>query len=247
MTRNNSTSSSPRATQTAKEKQPRQKNELPKVVRFDANESSATDIIPNSPAINQTDDHISAQNLVVLKETVNEKRQNVLIDGELGNLVGEYDIYMNHPEKRLMLLQYPNRDSGQPYSDKTGLKPLELRIKPRCGVVEVDVPMIVQSNFDKEKGIHYGQAMRKSRVLQEGGSYGLTGGLRGGNSVTRLRSSNADQNVMSEEPSGNVLSENFEDANNKGHVMNRLTLGGRIIPWEDGDPIYFLGVFKGSV
>jgi hypothetical protein len=177
---------------------------------------------------------------------MNGKKQNVLIDDQLGELVAEYDMYINQPQKRLMLLQYPNRDIGQPYSDRTGLKPLEIRIKPKCGVVEVDVPMMVHSNFDKEKGIQYGQAMRKSRVLQEGSSYGLTGGLRAGASGARLRPSNQEQTLASEDPSHEVLLHNFEDANNKGHVMNKLTLGGRIVPWEDGDPIYMLGVFKRS-
>lgn len=177
---------------------------------------------------------------------VKEKKQTVSSDEGMGNLVGEYDIYMNQPEKRLILLQYPNRDRGQPYSDRIGLKPLELRIKPKCGLVEVDIPMVLHSNFNKEKGILYGQAMRNSRVLQEGGSYGLAGGFRSGLSAARLRLSNQEENRTSEEPSLETLLENFEDANNKGHVMNKLTLDGRIIPWKDGDPIYYLGVFKGS-
>lgn len=167
----------------------------------------------------------------------------------LGQVVAEYDMYLNKPGKRIMLLQYPNRDPGQSYSDKTGQKPLELRIKPKCGLVEVDVPLSIHANFDKQKGIHYGEAMRKSRTLQEGGSYGLSGGLRTGIGPTgprRNRSRIDEQASMVEEPSPEDLIDNFEDANEKGHVMNKIILGGRIIPWKDGDPIYMVGVFRGS-
>ena len=218
--------------------------------RLDATESADVGIVSTSSAsasAHQLDNSSNAQGFTHSEKEVKEKkRQTVSIDDGLGKLIGEYDMYINQPEKRLMLLQYPNRDIGQSYSDRIGLKPLELRIKPKCGLVEVDVPMILHSNFDKDKGIKYGQAMRNSHVLQEGGSYGFGGGLRAGLLAPRLRLSNQEHDVTSEELSHETLLENFEDANNKGHVMNKLTLGGRIVPWEDGDPIYFLGVFKGS-
>ena len=216
-------------------------------VRLDATESAGERIASTlSASANQADNQINAQTSKSSGKKVKEKKQAASKDEGLGKLVGEYDIYLNQPEKRLMLLQYQNREAGQPYSDKIGLKPLELRIKPKCGLVEVDIPMVLHSNFNKEKGIQYGQAMQNSRVLQEGGSYGLAGGFRTGLSAARLRLSNEDHNRTSEEPSHETLLENFEDANNKGHVMNRLTLEGRIFPWKDGYPIYYLGVFKGS-
>lgn len=216
-------------------------------VRLDAAESAGEGVASTlSASVSQLDDQNNPPTNKSSGKKGRDKRQTVVNDDGLGKLVGEYDVYMNQSEKRLMLLQYPNRDIGQPYSDKIGLKPLELRIKPKCGLVEVDIPMILHSNFDKEKGIQYGQAMRNSRILQEGGSYGLAGGFRAGHLASRLRLSNQDHNRSSEEPSHETLLGNFEDANNKGHVMNKLTLGGRIIPWEDGNAIYFLGVFKGS-
>lgn len=248
--RTNSSSSKPnqaRDTHAAsKERRPQEEHGSTQPVASNATGPAGIDVLStSSAAVNEVNNNFNAQDFAVSEKRVNEKKPAVLNDESLGNLVGEYDLYINQPEKRLMLLQYPNRDIGQPYSDRIGLKPLELRIKPKCGVVEVDVPMIVHSNFDKEKGIQYGQAMRKSRVLQEGSSYGLTGGLRSAVSATRLRSSNQEENPTPDEPSRETLLENFEDANNKGHVMNKLTLGGRIVPWKDGDPIYLLGVFKG--
>lgn len=253
MTRNNTTSSSSKSKQASEKRALSKPNLSPedqnstRSVRPDATESAGIGIVSTSSAsTNQLDNQSNAQGFTKPEKKAKEKRQAVLNDDGLGKLISEYDMYINQSEKRLMLLQYPNRDIGQPYSDRIGLKPLELRIKPKCGLVEVDVPMILHSNFDKDKGIQYGQAMRNSRVIQEGGSYGLAGGLRAGLLAARLRLSNQEHNMTSEEPSHETLLENFEDANNKGHVMNKLTLGGRIVPWEDGDPIYFLGVFKGS-
>lgn len=173
-----------------------------------------------------------------------EAKLNSLDEG-LGKVVAEYDMYINNPGKRLMLLQYPNRDPGQSYSDRMGQKPLELRIKPKSGLVEVDIPLSVHSHFDKQKSIQFGQAMRKSRTLQDGGSYGLYGGLKpGGGGSGRGRSRTDDQEL--EDPSQETLMKDFEDANQNGYVMNKLVLGGHIVPWKDGDPIYMIGVFKGS-
>lgn len=166
---------------------------------------------------------------------------------EFGTVVAEYNMYVNNPGKRLLLLQYPNRDPGQHYCDKTCSKPLALRIKPKCGLVEVDVPIATHSFFDKKKGIVYGEALRRSRVLQDGGSYGLAGGLKAGaGGGMRMQPPNIDQTSRIEEPSREALLDDFENANSNGHVMNKLTLGGQIVPWKDGDPIYMIGVFRGS-
>lgn len=204
----------------------------PLFANHEAQESASTELFANADA--EDDEEYGAKSS---------------IDG-LGPVVAEYDMYLNKPGKHLMLLQYPNRDPGQSYSDKTGQKPLELRIKPKCGLVEVDIPLSIHGNFDKQKGIHYGEAMRKSRTLQEGGSYGLAGGLRAGTGPTGApRSSRPrvdERTSWVEEPSPEDLLDNFEDANGKGHVMNKIVLGGRIIPWKDGDPIYMVGVFRGS-
>ena len=166
-------------------------------------------------------------------------------DDGLGKVVAEYNMYINNPGKRLMLLQYPNRDPGQSYSDKTGQKPLELRIKPKSGLVEVDIPMMIHANFDKNKSLRFGEAMRKSRTLQDGGSYGLYGGLKSGmGGPLRARSRSNEQEL--DEPSHDISLRDFDDANQKGYALNKLVLGGHIAPWKEGDPIYMIGVFKGS-
>ena len=156
--------------------------------------------------------------------------------------VASWEVYMT-PEiqERLLLLQYPERSRTQPYNDASRQKPLELRIKPKTGMVEVDIPVNVHANYDKEKGVQWGEAMRNSRVLKEGGSYGLAGGLGIGGVPKK------DEDEMDEvEIPHDYLLEHFEDANNKGHVLNKQTLGGQIVEPKDGDPIYMLGTFVGS-
>ncbi len=161
---------------------------------------------------------------------------------KLGKTVAKYRLFINKPTgKRAMLIQYPNREVGQEYRIATDNKPLEIRIKPKCGLVEVDIPVNIHHSYQKERGVAYGEAMRKSRLLQEGGSYSLGGGLGIGPKTTPK----VDLRVLPPEgPSHEKLLENFDDANNKGHVMNKLTLGGQIYPFKNGDPIYMAATFK---
>ena len=164
-------------------------------------------------------------------------------DAKLGRILKQYRLFINPTKMRTMLVQYPNRELGQEYREANGQKPLELRIKPKCGVVEADIPLNIHVNFDKVKGIEYGEAMRTSRHLQQGGSYGLAGGLGVG---PKLSAKDIRRAPMPEGPSKEKLLENFDDANNKGHVMNKITLGGRIVPFKDGSPIYVYVTFKGG-
>ncbi len=156
--------------------------------------------------------------------------------------VASWEVYMT-PEiqERLLLLQYPERSRTQPYNDATGQKPLELRIKPNTGMVEVDIPINVHANYDREKGVQWGEAMRNSRVLKEGGSYGVAGGL-GIGGVPKKDEDEMEEDAIPHE----ALLANFEDANNKGHILNKQTLGGQIVEPRDGDPTYMIGTFRGS-
>ena len=164
---------------------------------------------------------------------------------EMGQIVEQYRLLLNpQPRKHLLLFKYPNRDPGQLYSDEYGNRPAELRIKPKSGLVEVDIPMIVSENFDKEKGLKYGAALRKKNLTVKGKGesfYGLSGGLDVVGSAKR-----EEELDIPDAPSREKLLDNFDDANNKGHVMNKITLGGRIIPFKDGDPIYMIATFQGG-
>ena len=161
---------------------------------------------------------------------------------KLGRVLKEYKILLNPPKMHSLLLQFPTRNRHEEYRTLNNSKPLELRIKPKCGIVELDVPVDLHNHYDIEKGVMYGRALRTSHTLQHGGSFGLAGGHGVDNEpITDYRAPN-----MLQGPSTERLLENFDDANNKGYVMNKITLGGMIIPFKEGDPIYMSAAFSGG-
>ncbi|KAL8678014.1 MAG: hypothetical protein Q9224_007148, partial [Gallowayella concinna] len=88
-------------------------------------------------------------------------------------------------------------------------------------------------------------AIQKSSVLQQGGSYGLAGGL-GTGAQTPSNKKPTDHSTTAG-PCMETLLANPADANNKGHVMNKITLAGRIIPFDDTQSRYLCGVFRDGV
>ena len=160
----------------------------------------------------------------------------------LGPIVKQYDLYLNPSKGRTILLMFPSRESDQEYRALYDSKPLELRFKPKCGLVELDVPINIHKNYDKERGIMYGEAMRNDPLLRRGGSYGLAGGL----GVDMKPSKDNQIAPLPPGPSVDKLLDNFDDANNKGHVMSKITLGGQIYPYRDGQPILMVATFQGS-
>ncbi|KAI9679325.1 MAG: hypothetical protein M1817_005345 [Caeruleum heppii] len=158
--------------------------------------------------------------------------------------VREYDVFVNNDlAERLILLQAVNRDRRQPYTDANHAKPSELRIKPEVGLVELDIPMNIWNNYDREKALRWGEALRKSSADKAGGSHGLMGGfgIGAGQSSARRRTAGAadDEDVTQE-----MLLANYAEADAKGHVLNKQTLGGQIVPKDGTQPIYMVGVFR---
>lgn len=167
-------------------------------------------------------------------------------------VVAEYDVFFSEElAEKVMLFQYPNRDRAQPLTEANHAKPLGLRMKPKAGMVEVDVPMNLYENFNREKAVRWGEAIRKSTAEKAGGSHGLAGGFGIG---AALGSSNAggsgpgrgllggnEQNLTQE-----MLLANFANANAHGHVLNKQTLAGQIELVTDEQPVYMIGVFHKS-
>ncbi|KAL8673950.1 MAG: hypothetical protein Q9168_001645 [Polycauliona sp. 1 TL-2023] len=168
------------------------------------------------------------------------------IADHLPDLANYTMVYAQEPGTRALLLRFPNRKPDQPYNARTGQKPLEIRIKPKYGHIEVDVPILVDQHWDVEKAIQYQHAMQKSTVLQQGRSYGLAGGLGTGPQAAATKKPSGDPSTASE-PSMETLLADPADANNKGHVMNKITLAGRIFPSDDTQSRYMCGVFKHDV
>ena len=96
-----------------------------------------------------------------------------------GPIRNAFDVMLNTTEYMVLVLRFPNRDRNQPYNEASGMKPLEIRFKPKCGLLQIDVPLDVDRNYNRVKGVEYGEAMKNSKLLQKGGDYGLAGGFTG--------------------------------------------------------------------
>ncbi|KAK2736134.1 hypothetical protein FQN55_001874 [Onygenales sp. PD_40] len=183
-------------------------------------------------------------------------------------IIASYSIYITDSQIRRFLLQYPDRQSTQPYNATNAQKPTELRLKPRTGLVEVDVPVNTSVNYDERKGLRYGNALRKSRVIGEGGTMGFAGGFNAGAAAPRKGGVGAGGGGGEDEEMGGVggsgsgrgrgrgrgRGEDFFGGDEQsmmdyedekaGVVMTKQTLGGRIKEAVEGDPVYMLGAFR---
>ncbi|KAI9814344.1 MAG: hypothetical protein M1826_002256 [Phylliscum demangeonii] len=167
-------------------------------------------------------------------------------------IVREYDVFLNDSlAEKLLLLQYPNRDRQQSYADLNQTKPRELRVKPQSGLVEVDIPLNIYDNCDRQKALRFGDSLKKSTEARAGGSLGLAGGFgigsgtgpaRASENVARGPRRDGEDREMDLGPEAPSLT-SYIAANTAGRVLNKQTLGGQIRGPEEGCPIYMLGVF----
>lgn len=171
-------------------------------------------------------------------------------------VVAEYDIYVFEPEHPLYILQYVDRPADKPFTSNDDCSPIEMRIKPKSGFVEVDVPLNIHENYDRVKGVRFGEAVRKTKGLGQQ-SYGPAVGFeRAMPRPKRRGAADEDEEMENNEPNDVPNTEDdydldkyvrdFDDANEKGHVFSTVTYGGQIEAYEKGKPTYMAGVFKGN-
>lgn len=127
---------------------------------------------------------------------------------------------------KCFLLQYPERRIFQPYRASEYQQPYSFRLKPKTGLVEIDVPIETAYNYDASKGDHYASSMRRSKILAAGGSLGLAGGFNTGPSTV-----------------GNERDLDSIPFHGDGE-MHMQRLGGKIKEPAEGDPVYMLGYVK---
>jgi DNA-directed RNA polymerase-3 subunit RPC5 len=143
--------------------------------------------------------------------------------------------------RQFYVLQYPTRDKNKPYDAAHGSTPLELRVKPKAGMVEVDVPTDVHQNYDRAKGIKWGEALKKSEMAKGGGSHGLPGGFGIGGSAPAARGRGRGEAEEAEHQ--DRLLKNYDQAVEDGHVLRKQTLGGQFLPKTANSPVYMVGTF----
>lgn len=164
-------------------------------------------------------------------------------------MTAEYDVYLTAAQQeQIYLLHYLNRTRERPYSQRFGAQPVDVRIKPNSGHLELDVELSTSYNFNKYQGLKWGDAVQAAKTIQnESGTYGPASGLgvARGKPGGKLKDKADLENQVS-----NDLAQ-FRDAVEEDKVMHKQTLGGQIFRHDNqGDdmaqPVYFLGAFSGN-
>ncbi|KAK0266241.1 hypothetical protein LTR12_013047 [Friedmanniomyces endolithicus] len=162
-----------------------------------------------------------------------------------------YDVYLTPSQaEQILLLQYPNRVRSRPYNKRHGGCPEDVRVKPSTGFIEVDVGLNTTFNFNKYKGLQWGDALQTSRDLHGNatGTYGPAAGFGG----PKPRSGNVGRQSLKDSAARDTQIANdllsFHDAEDEKRVLRTQTLGGQITrhdaPEEAGKPVYFVGAFR---
>ncbi|KAF4631917.1 hypothetical protein G7Y89_g6207 [Cudoniella acicularis] len=156
-----------------------------------------------------------------------------------------YDVFIKpriSSDRQIYVLQFPNRDSKQEYAAKNQSQPLKLRVKQNAGMVEMDVPVDAWRNYDRAKGIQWGDALKKSNVSKGRGSHGLPGGfgIGGAQPAGRGRGrASADDAALIE----NLLRD-YPGAMEREQVLTKQTLGGQTVSTDETNPRYMIGTFR---
>jgi DNA-directed RNA polymerase-3 subunit RPC5 len=167
-------------------------------------------------------------------------------------VVAQYDVFIT-PEmeqQQLYVLQYLNRPPDQPFTKATHSAPTEVRVKKESGFIEVDVPVDIHQNYNRPAGVRWGESMRKTKGFGQK-AFGIASGFE----RTMPRTANragagageggpAAPNATEDDDNLEEYIANFEDANEKGHVLNTQTYGGQILTDDGKGPSYMLGTFR---
>lgn len=157
-------------------------------------------------------------------------------------VLAEYDVYLTPASaEQMYLLQYPIRARHQPYNERNGARPMEMRMKPQAGFIEMDIQMNSSANFNKYQGLVWGDAMRKSQAAGSA-TFGAAAGFAATGAAKGRGRGAGDAN--GEDIESNLY--RFNDAVNRNVVHQKQTLGGQIIHDETGNPNYMLGAFRGN-
>lgn len=140
--------------------------------------------------------------------------------------------------RRVLILEHPNKSDGR----KPARSPMELRVKPATGMVEVDFPIDYNTAYDRTKGLNWGTNLHKNIEAKKGGSHGLAGGFGVGAPPPRAaraggRGANDDEIFD--------MGMDWSEALRKDYVLRTQTLGGQT-PDVSAESKYMVGVFTGS-
>lgn len=131
-----------------------------------------------------------------------------------------------------------------------GAAPVDMRIKPKAGFMEVDIRMSTEHNFNKYMGLKWGDAANVARHLHNTtATYGPAAGLIPSKPRSMYRGPALKDSATRDQDLDRDL-QFFSAAVSDNKVLNTLTLGGQIIRHDteqaSGKPHYFVGAFQGD-
>ncbi|SPN99907.1 uncharacterized protein DNG_02759 [Cephalotrichum gorgonifer] len=156
-------------------------------------------------------------------------------------VVASFNVFINptlEPHRKIHILHQSVRyDEGN--TPAFPRVPSELRVKPDAGVLEVDVPLDMMDNYDRDKGMQYGAALKDTVDSKGGGAYGLAGGFGVGAPPARKGGDNSRASGRRHGGPGDWVEESRSN-----RVLRSQTLGG-IIPKQE--PLtYMIGILQGG-
>ncbi|RYP53930.1 hypothetical protein DL768_001242 [Monosporascus sp. mg162] len=162
-------------------------------------------------------------------------------------IVASYGVYVNPSlpaSRQLLILQHPNKKLAS--SSSVDLAVTEVRLKPRTGMVEVDVPLShAHADYDREKGLRWGSALQRSAAAKGGGSHGLAGGFGVGVPPGRGKNAGGKKGLNEEDLDMDMLSD-WSEAVRQDKVLRTQTLGGQYPLEAESNCRWMVGVFQGD-
>lgn len=157
-------------------------------------------------------------------------------DDEDDPIISTYNILLKptlSAHRKIMILEHPNKSDGK----KHARAPLELRMKPATGMVELDYPLDYNTFYDRNKGLNWGTNLHKSMEAKKGGSHGLAGGFGVGAPPPRARAGRGAGDEILD------LGMDWSEALRRDYVLRTQTLGGQK-PNAGMESKYMVGVFS---
>ena len=184
-------------------------------------------------------------------------REQEAEDTDPDPIVATYTVYANPApptSRQLLVLQQPNRKLARE-GPEDGLAIAEVRVKPRTGMLEVDVPVShAHADYDREKGQRWGAALQRSVAAKNGGSHGLAGGFGVGVGVSSSSAAGGGRGGGAGGKGGGgrrgVNGEDLDmdldwaEAVRQDKVLRTQTLGGQYPLQESSNCHWMIGVFQ---
>ncbi|KAJ1331872.1 DNA-directed RNA polymerase III subunit RPC5 [Microdochium nivale] len=145
-------------------------------------------------------------------------------------------------------MQHPNQrqPSVEAYTHLS-----EVRVKPRNGMIEVDVPLSYHlSDYDRDKGLRWGTALSRSMAAKNGGTHGLAGGFGVGAPVMRggpAGAAAAAKRRNADEVDLDLLdTRDWSEAVRQDRVLRTQTMGGSFPVESESHCRWMVGIFQGK-